>query len=107
MARGDPVLISPQPGLDESVESFTYTVAAQGLNPRRLATGEQNVGVKLLDFPPFTDPRIAEPAVIGVVPFNHQIVVSKSYTIASHKPWYYGTGTDSSDQPIMGWFQRE
>ena len=106
MALDTPTFISPVPGLDSSIQEFTYIVSTQGLDSRPLVP-DTELGLDLLEYPPFTDPRVTPPAVIGTLPYNTRVTVTKKIELAGRAIWYYGTGDDADDVSRAGWFQKE
>ena len=106
MALDTPTFISPVPGLDDSIQEFTYRVTTQGLDSRPLVP-DTELGLDLLEYPKFSDPRVTLPAVIGTIPYNTRIVVTKKIELAGEAPWYFGTGDDADDVERAGWFQKE
>jgi len=104
MALDTPTFVSPVPG-QSSIESFNYVVSTQGLDSRPLVP-DTMLGLDLLEYPPFEDPRVVRPAVIGTILYGEIIVVTKKYEVAG-KLWFYGTGTDGDGHSHGGWFQKE
>lgn len=105
MAIDDPVLLSPVPGI-EDIETQLYTVVSQGLDTRPEVPGTM-LGLDLLTFAPYADPRIALPTVVGRIMYSSIITITKIYHPAGQAPWYYGTGTDADGHSHSGWFQKE
>jgi len=105
MALDTPTFVSPVPG-QSTIESFNYVVSTQGLDTRPLTPGTM-LGLDLLEYPRFKDPRVTEPAVIGTILYSEIIVVTKKFEIPNQAPWYYGTGTDGDGHSHSGWFQKE
>ena len=98
-----PVLDSPVPGIS-IVEDEIYTVSTQGLDPRA-DNPPAMLGLDLLTFVPYTDPRIVKPVVAATVLYSHQVLITKKYEVSGQATWYFGTSID--DPKDYGWFQKE
>ena len=103
MTLDTPTFASPVPG-ESSIEPFIYIVSTQGLDSNPV-TPKTMLGLDLLEYPKFNDPRVDPPAVIATILYSRRILVTKKFEIARQPIWFFGTCEDGGRE--AGWFTKE